>query len=391
MKSIPFFRADFTAKEESAVCEVLRSGWLTSGPQTAAFEKEVAAYCDSTHALATNSCTAALHLALAGLGVGPGDEVITSPLTFCATVNTILHVGGTPVMADVDSTLNMSPAAIESQVTDRTKAIMPVHYAGLPCDMDAIWEIAKRHGLLVVEDAAHAIGSSYRGRKIGCGASDAVCFSFYANKNVPCGEGGMVLSRSKDLAERMRVLCLHGINKDAWGRYGAKGKWHYQVTEAGFKYNMPDMAAAVGRVQLRKLEKNAAKRAQIAARYDAAFADLDEVEVPPRRLDSEHCWHLYAIRLRLDGLTIDRSAFIEEMANQGVQCSVHFIPIPLHPYYQDRFEWAEQVPRAMGEYPRLVSLPMFPSMTDWEVERVTAAVRESISRNRVRLVVSGSV
>lgn len=391
MTSIPFFRADFNAEEESAVCEVLRRGWLTSGPETAAFEKEVVAYCDGAYALAANSGTAALHLSLAGLGVGHGDEVITTPLTFCATVNTILHVGAMPVLADIDSTLNISPAAIEARVTERTKAIMPVHYAGLPCDMDAIWAIAERHGLFVVEDAAHAIGSSYRGRKIGCGASDAVCFSFYANKNVPCGEGGMVLSRSRDLVERMRVLCLHGINKDAWGRYGAKGKWHYQVTEAGFKYNMPDMAAAVGRVQLRKIEENAAKRERIAARYDAGFADLNEVEVPPRREDSEHCWHLYAIRLRLDDLTIDRSAFIEEMADQGVQCSVHFIPIPLHPYYQERFQWAEQVPRAMGEYPRLVSLPLFPSMTDGEVDQVTAAVRETVSRNRVRRVVGVGV
>jgi len=387
MKSIPFFRADFTAEEEIAVCEVLRSGWLTSGPQAAAFEKEVGAYCDAAHALATNSGTAALHLALAGLGVGPGDQVITTPLTFCATVNTILHVGAMPVMADIDSTLNVSPAAIEAQVTERTRAIMPVHYAGLPCDMDAIWAIAERHGLFVVEDAAHAIGSGYRGRKIGGGDSDTVCFSFYANKNVPCGEGGMVLSRSGRLVERMRVLCLHGIDKDAWGRYGAKGKWRYQVSEAGFKYNMPDISAAIGRVQLRKIGENSSKRAAIAARYDAAFADLHEVEAPPRREDSEHCWHLYVIRLRLDDLTIDRSAFMEEMADQGVQCSVHFTPIPLHPYYQERFQWAAQVPRAMEEYPRLVSLPLFPSMTEAEVDQVTAAVREIVSRHRIRQVV----
>jgi dTDP-4-amino-4,6-dideoxygalactose transaminase len=388
MKSIPFFRADFTADEETAVCEVLRSGWLTSGPQAAAFEKEVAAYCDAPHALAANSGTAALHLALAGLGLGPGDQVITTPLTFCATVNTILHVGATPVMADIDSTLNISPAAIEAKLTERTKAVMPVHYAGLPCDMDAIWAIAERHGLFVVEDAAHAIGSGYRGRKIGSGASDAVCFSFYANKNVPCGEGGMVLSRSRDLSEKMRVLCLHGIDKDAWGRYGAKGRWHYRVTEAGFKDNMPDMSAAVGRVQLRKIAENSTKRAAIAARYDAAFADLHELEVPPRREDSEHCWHLYAIRLRLDDLTIDRATFIEAMADLGVQCSVHFIPVPMHPYYEERFQWAGQVPLAMEEYPRLVSLPLFPSMTDSEVDQVTAAVRETISKNRVRQVVA---
>jgi dTDP-4-amino-4,6-dideoxygalactose transaminase len=291
-------------------------------------------------------------------------------------------------MADIDSTLNISPAAIEAKLTERTKAVMPVHYAGLPCDMDAIWAIAERHGLFVVEDAAHAIGSGYRGRKIGSGASDAVCFSFYANKNVPCGEGGMVLSRSRDLSEKMRVLCLHGIDKDAWGRYGAKGRWHYRVTEAGFKDNMPDMSAAVGRVQLRKIAENSTKRAAIAARYDAAFADLHELEVPPRREDSEHCWHLYAIRLRLDDLTIDRATFIEAMADLGVQCSVHFIPVPMHPYYEERFQWAGQVPLAMEEYPRLVSLPLFPSMTDSEVDQVTAAVRETISKNRVRQVVA---
>jgi dTDP-4-amino-4,6-dideoxygalactose transaminase len=289
-------------------------------------------------------------------------------------------------MADVDSTLNISPVAIEAQVTERTRAIMPVHYGGLPCDMDAILEIAKRHRLLVVEDAAHAIGSGYRGRKIGCGASDAVCFSFYANKNVPCGEGGMVLCQNKDLEEKMRVLCLHGVDKDAWARYDAKGKWYYRVTEAGFKYNMPDISAAIGRVQLRKIGENMARRARIAARYDAAFADLSEVEIPPRRGDSEHCWHLYAIRLRLGDLTIDRSAFIEEMTGRGVQCGVHFIPIPLHPYYQERFQWLEHVPMAMEEYPRLVSIPMFPSMTEEEVDRVTAAVRETILKYRPRQV-----
>src|ERR1019366_9115891 len=239
MTSIPFFRADFNAEEESAVCEVLRRGWLTSGPETAAFEKEVVAYCDGAYALAANSGTAALHLSLAGLRVGPGDEVITTPLTFCATVNTILHVGAMPVLADIDSTLNISPAAIEARVTERTKAIMPVHYAGLPCDMDAIWAIAERHGLFVVEDAAHAIGSSYRGRKIGCGASDAVCFSFYANKNVPCGGGGMARRASGTIRSRRRgssTTCRTWLRRSA--EFNSERSRRTQQRESGSQRDM---------------------------------------------------------------------------------------------------------------------------------------------------------
>ena len=379
---IPFASADLGAEEAAAVAEVLASGWVTTGPKCAELEAAFRAYTGAEHALAVNSCTAAMHLALAAMGIGPGDEVITTPLTFCATVNVILQTGATAVLADISDDLDLDPEHVEATITPRTRAILPVHYGGLPCRMDAIWALAAKHGLKVVEDAAHAAGAEYRGRKIGAGPSDAVCFSFYANKNMTTGEGGMVTTPSSALAERMRVLALHGMSRDAWNRYAERGSWYYEVVECGFKYNLSDIQAAIGLVQLRKLDRMNARRAEIAGRYNEAFATLDELELPPVRSDSKHAWHLYALRLRLEKLEIGRAEFIERMRDRGIGCSVHFIPVPLHPYYRRALELRDPCERALAEYPRLVSLPLHSRLSDEEVERVIAAVREIIAAHR---------
>ena len=379
---IPFARVDYSEEELGELAGVLRSGWLTTGPRTAEFERDFRRYVQAPHALAVNSCTAGLHLALAALGIGPGDEVITTPLTFCATVNVILEVGATPVLADIGPDLNIDPAAIERAITPRTRAIVPVHIAGLPCDMPAIWEIARRHGLKVVEDAAHAAGALIEDLPVGGGASDAVAFSFYATKNLSTGEGGMVVTPDPDLEERMRILCLHGISRDAWNRYTQQGNWYYEVVECGFKYNLSDIMAALGLVQLRKLERMTARRIQIAARYDRAFRDMPELEVPPDRPGVRHCRHLYILRLQLDRLAINRARFIEELRGRGIGCSVHFIPIPMHPYYQRAIAMRDPCTRALAEYPRLVSLPLYSSMQDDEVERVVETVREVVYEYR---------
>ena len=328
---LPFARPDYSEAELAAVADTLRSGWLTTGPGTAEFEREFRQYVRAGHALGVNSCTAGLHLALAALGIGPGDEVITTPLTFCATVNVILQVGATPVLADVGPDLNIDPNAIRHAITSRTRAIMPVHLAGLPCNMDEIWNMAAEFQLRVVEDAAHAAGARIAGTPIGGGRSDAVAFSFYATKNLSTGEGGMVTTHSADLEARLRTLCLHGISRDAWKRYAEKGNWYYEVVDCGFKYNMSDIMAALGLVQLRKLEAMTQRRVEIARRFNAAFGEMPELELPPDRADVRHCWHLYILRLRLESLALDRARFIEEMHRRGIGCSVHFIPIPLHP------------------------------------------------------------
>jgi dTDP-4-amino-4,6-dideoxygalactose transaminase len=379
---MPVAAPDIGESEIAEVVAALRSGWLTSGPRTEQFEREFREYTSAAHALAVNSCTAGLHLALAALGIGPSDEVITTPLTFCATVNVILETGATPVLADVGADLNIDPAAVARAITRRTRAILPVHMAGLACDMGAIWRLARIHDLKVVEDAAHAAGTSHQKLRIGAGESDAVAFSFYVTKNLTTGEGGMVTTPSKELEERMRVLCLHGINRDAWDRYAEKGDWYYEVTERGYKYNMSDLMAAIGIHQLRKLDRMNARRAVIAARYSAAFDEMEELETPPR--GEGHAWHLYILRLNLERLEIDRSVFIEEMRAEGVGCSVHFIPIPLHPYYWKTLEMRDPCTRALGEYPRLVSLPLYSRMTDDDLERVIEAVKSIVARHKKR-------
>ena len=380
---IPFNIPTIGEEEIAEVVATLKSGWLTTGPRTAQFEQEFRSYVQAPHALAVNSCTAGLHLALAALGIGKGDEVITTPLTFCATVNTILHVGATPVLADIREDGNIDPEAIEKRITKRTRAIVPVHIGGLPCKMDAIWDLARRYDLRVVEDAAHAIGSRYKELPIGGGVlserrcSDVVAFSFYATKNLTTGEGGMVTTHREALLEKMRILCLHGISKDAWNRYSEKGNWYYEVVECGFKYNLSDLQSAIGIHQLHRQEKFIEVRTRYAETYNKVFAGMDEVDLPPDDSSCRNSWHLYALRLNLEKLDINRDEFIQLLRKKGIGASVHFIPIPLHPYFAEFAQLPHnQCPKALELYPRLVSLPLYPEMTMDQVAYVSSIVRE---------------
>jgi len=387
---VPYHRPTIGAEEIQEVIETLESGWLTTGPRTARFERDFSEYTKAPFAQAVNSCTSGLHLALAALDIGPGDEVITTPLTFCATVNVILHSGATPVLADIDEHGNIDPASVATKLNARTRAIIPVHLAGLPCDMEAIWAFADRHGLDVVEDCAHAVGAHYRGVPIGgarpeAGApSAAAIFSFYATKNLTTGEGGMVTTYDEELAARVKKLCLHGISKNSWNRYADRGSWHYEVLEPGFKYNLTDLQSALGIHQLRKIERFTADRTRLATLYRRLLGDLEEVELPGTKVDCRHAWHLFMLRLNLGRLSIDRAAFIAELQKRGVGTSVHFIPIPLHPAYGKMAARPEnQVPRALALYPRLISLPLYPAMTEEQVVFTAKAVREIVLEHRV--------
>ena len=394
---IHFHRPSIGEEEINEVVETLRSGWLTTGPRAARFESDFREYTSAPHAVAVNSATAGLHLALAGLGIGPGDEVITTPMTFCATVQTILHVGATPVLADIGWDGNIDPEEIAKRITGRTRAIIAVHMAGLPCDMTSIWELARRRGIHVIEDAAHAAGARYLGRQIGAGpaatadASDAVAFSFYATKNLTTGEGGMITTHRPALAQTMRMLALHGVSHEAWDRYSDKGNWHYDVLAHGFKYNLSDIQAALGIHQLRKLDQFIEQRARYARMYHDAFSDLEEVETPPDNPQCRHAWHLYILRLNLRRLKIDRGKIIRELQQRGIGTSVHFIPIPLLRYFS-RLPLAQYAcPRALELYPRIVSLPLYPGMTEDQVRYVARGVREVVeSSRRARLVATGA-
>jgi dTDP-4-amino-4,6-dideoxygalactose transaminase len=393
---IPFHRPSIGDEEINEVSDTLRSGWLTTGPRTARFEREFAAYVASPFAVAVNSATAALHLALAGLGVGPGDEVITTPMTFCATVQAILHTGATPVLADIRPDGNIDPVEIEKRLTPRTRAVIPVHMAGLPCEMNVIWEIARERRIHVIEDAAHAAGAHYRGRPIGAGpadsthASDAAAFSFYATKNLTTGEGGMLATHRPELAENARMLSLHGTSHNAWDRYTERGDWYYEVLAHGFKYNLSDIQAALGIHQLRKLEQFIERRALYAAMYNRALAGVDEVELPPTASHCRHAWHLYVLRLNLARLKIDRDQFIRELKKRGIGTSVHFIPIPLHPYFAKQPLGRYSFPRALQLYRRIVSLPLYPAMREEQVDYVARRVLEIIEcSRRSRFVASG--
>ncbi len=386
---IPFHRPSVGPEEVAEVNATLQSGWLTTGPRTAQFERDFAGYVGSPHALALSSCTAGLHVALAGLGVGEGDEVITTPMTFCSTVHTILHTGAKPVLADIGLDGNIDPAAIERAITPRTRAIVPVHLAGLPCDMNSIWDIARRNGLFVVEDAAHAAGARYAGRPIGAGigehgepASDATAFSFYATKNMTTGEGGMATTPHDSLAARMRMLSLHGMNRDAWNRYSERGNWYYEVSEPGFKYNLTDIQSALGIHQLRKLDGFIETRQRYAQIYHQELADVEEVQLPFDRPGVRHAWHLYILRLNLDLLNIDRQQFVRELAGKGVGASVHFIPIQLHPYFASLNLGGHRCHCALELYPRIVSLPLYPAMEEEEVYYVARCVKEILHAHR---------
>jgi dTDP-4-amino-4,6-dideoxygalactose transaminase len=371
---LPFYRPWIDDDDVEAVAAAIRSGWITTGPTTKEFESEFASQVGATHAVAINSCTAGLHLGLVAMGVGPGDEVITTPYTFVATVATIVEAGATPVLADVEpDTLNIDPEEIARKSGDRTRCIVPVHIAGHPCEMDTILEAACASGVSVMEDAAHAFPASFRGRTIGS-MSRATVFSFYATKNLTTGEGGMVTTEDEELAARMRRLALHGMDKDAWRRYDRSGSWFYEVTELGFKYNLSDIQSALGLSQLRKMERMVRRREAIVRSFDDAFEREPALEIPARRSHVGHAWHLYILRLRPDALRIDRDRFIQEMADRGVGCSVHFIPVHLHPYYRDYFgACPEDYPVAFREYSRALTLPLYPAMSDADVAHVVDA------------------
>jgi dTDP-4-amino-4,6-dideoxygalactose transaminase len=375
-RTVPFSPPNLSEEEIQEVVETLRSDWITTGPKTARFESEFAAFVQAPAALALNSCTAGLHVALATLGIGRGDRVATTTMTFAASVNVIEHVGAVPVLVDVEEdTLNISPAQLEAALLPDVRAIVAVHYSGHPVDMDAIQAIAKRRGIPVVEDAAHALPASHRGVRIGS-HGNLTAFSFYATKNMTTCEGGM-LTGDPRLLERARVLHLHGMSKDAARRYEKGGSWRYEILAPGFKYNMTDLQSAMGRVQLRRLGAFQQRRLEIVRRYDREFADLDAIETPRVRPEVESAHHLYVMRLHLDRLAIDRDQFVVRLAERGVTASVHFIPIHVHPYYRQRYGFRpEDFPVAYTNFLRMISLPLFSRMTDDEVAHVIAAVRD---------------
>ena len=380
---VPFHRPSLSGEEETEILDTLRSGWLTTGAKTKRFESDFAEYVGARHAIALNSCTAALHLALMVHGVGPGDEVVTTPITFASSANVIEHVGARPVFVDVlPGTLNMDPVKLGEAMTLRTRAVIPVHFAGHPCDMDAIRKIADAHGVPVIEDAAHAIESVYRGRKIGS-ISEATCFSFYATKNITTGEGGMITTNDDALAERLRILSLHGISADAWQRYRPGEYKHWDIVEPGFKYNMSDIQASLGIHQLAKIEQFRQARKAWTAMYDEAFEDLPEVITLQRRDDVECAYHLYVVRFVTEQLSASRDRIMELLQERGVGIGVHFRPVHLHPYYRDKYRYepgAFPVSEYAGE--RVISLPLYPALTIHEVQHVIGQVRELVQSLR---------
>lgn len=377
---LPFlvFGAPEIGEEEISEVEAcLRSGWLGTGPRVAQFEENFAEFrgVQASQIAAVNSCTAALHVSMLAAGLEPGAEVITTPLTFCATVNAILHAGLTPVLADVDPlTQNIDPAAIEAAITSRTRAILPVHFAGRPCDMDRIMAIAAKHNLVVIEDCAHAVEAEYRGKPLGT-FGDFGCFSFYVTKNVVTGEGGMIVGRSEEQIARARILALHGMSKDAWHRFGDKGYKHYQVVECGFKYNMMDVQAAIGLHQLARVEENWRRRDEIWCRYDEAFASMPISLPMAADPETRHGRHLYTVMIDVQRCGVARDDFLDRMNAMRIGTGVHYLSIPEHPYYQQRFGWTPgRWPHAMKVGRETVSLPLSPAMSDGDVQRVISAV-----------------
>jgi dTDP-4-amino-4,6-dideoxygalactose transaminase len=376
---LPFALPDIGDEEIDEVIDTLKSGWVTTGPKARRFEQDFSAFLGdpSLHAIAVNSATAGLHLALEALGIGPGDEVITTTHTFTATAEVVRYLGADVKLVDIDpTTLNIDPALIEGAITPATRAIIPVHYGGLAADMQSIHDIARRHGLKVVEDAAHALPSSSGGQLVGTLGSDATVFSFYANKTITTGEGGMLVTRDADIAKRAQVMRLHGMNRDAFDRFTATvPSWYYEVVAPGFKYNLTDIAAALGLQQLKKARAFQRARARIAAAYSAAFADLPLITPPNAPGGDLHAWHLYALRLG-DGVALGRDRFIERLFELGIGCSVHYIPLHLHPYWRDRYGLrAAMFPHSQHAFERLLSLPIYTRMTDADVQRVVDAVR----------------
>jgi dTDP-4-amino-4,6-dideoxygalactose transaminase len=376
--AIPFFRPAIGEDDIEAVTTALRSGWLTSAGNVRQFEAELAVAAGARHVNVVNSATAAMHLALAAWGVGPGDEVITTPYTFVSTATVAVHCGARVVFADVrEGDFNIDPEQIERAVTPRTKAIIPVHFAGEPCRMDEIMDIARRHGLKVLEDAAHAIGSAYRGRPIGS-IGDATAFSFYATKNITTGEGGALATDDEDLSNRVRELTLHGLNRDAWNRYGPGGNWRYDVASFGFKDNMTDFAAALGRSQLRKIDQLREARTRVVQRYFANLGGEERLRLPSFDEANQQAWHLFVVRVQ-ESSAVPRDEVIRQLAARGIQTSVHFIPVHTFSAYQSLGEWKEgDFPVAERCFAGAISLPLFPTMTDAEVDTVSEALLEIV-------------
>ncbi|GAB4367475.1 MAG: UDP-4-amino-4,6-dideoxy-N-acetyl-beta-L-altrosami ne transaminase [Calditrichia bacterium] len=380
---IPFHRSYTTDDDIAGVVETVRSGWLTMGPKTHEFENLFRQRVQAKHAVAVNSCTAALHLALRVIDLKPGEEVIIPSMTFAATGEVVCYFNARPVIVDVDrQTHNILPSEVEKHITSKTRAIIPVHFAGQPADMDEIIEMAQHYKLKVIEDAAHCHPSFYKGRPIGS-IGDLTAFSFYATKTLAAGEGGMITTENDHYAEQLRVLRLHGINKDAWKRYTREGSWFYEVVEMGYKYNMTDIQASLGLTQLAKADLMWELRKKIAKRYNDAFGDLDEIITPTVREDRQTSWHLYVIKLNLERLKISRDEFIQELQNKGIKTSVHFIPMYRHPYYQKMFpvEW-KNLPNSEWLYERIISLPIYPGMTDEQIDYVIENIIHIAHANR---------
>jgi len=378
---IIFGSPDIRQPEIDEVVASLASGWLGTGPKVARFEQDFARYkgVDSSRVAALNSCTAALHVSMIAAGIGPGDEVITTAMTFCATVNAIIHAGATPVLSDIrPDTLNIDPEGIKEKITDRTKAIIPVHFAGRPCDMTSIMAIADEHDLMVIEDCAHAIETEWQGIPAGT-MGDFGCFSFYVTKNVVTGEGGMVISRTCDEIERVKVLSLHGMSKDAWRRFGDDGYKHYCVTEAGFKYNMTDIQAAIGIHQLARVEESWRRREQVWRCYQSQFADLPLLLPADPDPDTRHGYHLYTIRID-EHCGVPRDEALNKLAVHGVGAGVHYLAIPEHDYYRNRYGWSyDDCPHAFSVGRSTISLPLSPKLSDGDIERIVHAVRDVFS------------
>jgi len=386
---IPFHRPMIGPEELEAVRAVLESGWLTTGPATMAFERSFAEYVGAKHAIAVNSGTAALQLALSLLGLHPGDEVLVPTYTFTATAEVLNYFGAKPVLCEsVAGGFNIDAEDARSRVTHKTKAIIPVHIGGEPCDLDAIDQVASSNGLQVIEDAAHALPAKYRGRRIGS-CSTLTAFSFYATKNITTGEGGMLVTSDDEFADKARCLRLHGISKGAWKRYSREGSWCYEVLDAGYKLNLPDILSAIGSAQLVRSDHFHQRRSEIAGHYRDRFSQIESLEIPPDTgCESEHSWHLFLLRLRPSLLGINRGDFIEELKKLGIGSAVHFIQLHLHPYYQQSFGYNNgDFPRAEDAFSRCISLPLYPSLTDGDVTRVVRAV-EQITRNCSRPMIS---
>jgi perosamine synthetase len=403
--SVPFFRPSIAEDEITEVVACLRSGWLTTGTRTKQFETDFAAAVGSRHAVAVNSCTAALHLAVEAMGLAPGQAVLVPTMTFAATAEVVRYQGGVPLLVDCDPVslnidLNDAAAKLQALREGRTPldpalevvGIMPVHLGGLMLDMEEVGHFAKTHGLWVVEDAAHALPAAFRShpraawRRCGQGTAAVTCFSFYANKTITTGEGGMAVTDDDKTAARLRCMSLHGLSQDAWKRFNG-GAWDYQIMAPGFKYNLTDVASSIGIHQLRKAECFRQRREELADRYREALADVPDIELPSSHPDRIHSWHLFPIRLQLDRLSINRDTFIEEIKARGIGCSVHWRPLHLHPYYEETFGWRPaDLPVATREWPRLVSLPLFPTMTDAEFSHVVAVIRDVCRKHLTKTI-----